>query len=212
MKWLILLAVIGLIFVLISCIRIGGQMVYEEKNLQIRIKIGRIWYQFFPQEKKKKSSSKSSRKRERKGATEKEAEKGSVSIWERKDQILQVLPLICEAAGRLKRKIRIDDLTLDLLWSAPDPAACGIGFGTVNAVTGMIWPLFEQNFNVKSYRVRTGVDFDRGRPELYFKLLVTLTIGQAIALGAGVLIQLAKIQKNHPDSKRETIIKKKEAV
>lgn len=211
MKWLIFPAVIVLIFVLILFVRIGVQVTYGAKRLQVRMKLGRIWYQLYPRN-RKKSHFKSSPQKAGKGAGDGTAKEKSVDFWEKKDQIIQMLSLICETAGRLTRKIRIDELKMDLLWSAPDPAACGIGFGTVNALTGMMWPVFEQNFNVRTYRIRTDVDFDQGRPELHLKLLATLTIGQAIALGAGVLLPLMKRQKDHPDSKQEIIMKQKEAV
>lgn len=47
----------------------------------------------------------------------------------------------------------------------------------------MIWPLVEQNFNVKERRLRTRVDFDAERPSVYLYAAATLTAGQALALG-----------------------------
>ena len=66
--------------------------------------------------------------------------------------------------------------------AASDPASAALMFGGANAAVGMIWPLVEQNFNVKDRDIRTRVDFTAQRPEIALSAAATLTAAQAISL------------------------------
>lgn len=208
MKVLTILAAILLLLFLLSRMRVGSRVRYAEGRLLVRVRIGPGWFTVYPVKKKEKPP---------KAKAEKPAEgagkprKPAMAKGEAVSLVMDALPVVAEAAGRLKRKIRIDDLKLDLLWSAPEPAACGIGYGAANAAAGMIWPLFEQNFNVKSYRVRTGVDFDRGSPDIRIEAVITITQGQLLTLALGVLWKLFQIWRSHSAAILSTT-KQKEAV
>ena len=121
------------------------------------------------------------------------------------------MPLISQTAGQLKRKIRIDVVYLDVIVAALDPALAALSFGGINAAIGMLWPLVEQNFNVKGRRIRTAVDFDRHQPEVEFYTAATLTLWQALFLAGGTAIGLLK---EYSKEKREVsqATKQKEAI
>lgn len=203
----ILIAVLLVLF-LLSKIRVGGQVRYTGGSLLVRARFGPGWLTVYPVKKKEKLEK---AKVEKSAKTAKKPGKPPMKKRDVFGFVMDVLPVVAEAAGMLKRKIRIDDLKLDLLWSAPDPAACGMGYGAANAAAGMIWPLFEQNFNVKSYRIRTGVNFDRGSPDIQIEALVTMTMGQLLTLALGVLWKLFRIWRSHSVVVIDTT-KKKEAV
>ena len=123
------------------------------------------------------------------------------------------LPLIAAAAGRFRRKLRIDVFQLEVTAAAPDPAAAALCFGGVNAFIGMIWPLVEQNFNVKERRLRTRVDFDAEQPSVYLYAAATLTAGQALALGLRLTTRfLAEFSKYRAEAGSPATSKQKEAV
>ena len=96
---------------------------------------------------------------------------------------MKLLPVVGQACGALKRKIRVDDLELELIWGGSDPAAIALGFGQANAALGMIWPIFDHNFKVKRHNFRIGLDYDRREPAVEVQAAVTLTVGQIFALG-----------------------------
>ncbi len=203
----ILLAVLLVLF-LLSRIRVGGQVRYAGGALLVRVGLGPGWMTVYPVKRKEKQGEE---KTEKSGKAAKKPEKAPMEKRDLCGMVMDALPVLAEAAGALKRKIRIDDLKLDLVWSAPEPAACGIGYGAANAAAGMIWPLFEQNFNVKSYRIRTGIDFDRGSPDIRIEALISITVGQILALALGVLGKLFKIWRSHSAAILSTT-KQKEAV
>ena len=127
--------------------------------------------------------------------------------------VKRFLPLIAEAAGRFRRKLRIDVFQLEVTAAAPDPAAAALCFGGANAFIGMIWPLVEQNFNVKERRLRTRVDFDAERPSVYLYAAATLTAGQALALGLRLTTRfLAEFSKYRAEAGSPATSKQKEAV
>ena len=127
--------------------------------------------------------------------------------------VRRFLPLIAEAAGRFRRKLRIDVFQLEVTAAAPDPAAAALCFGGANAFIGMIWPLVEQNFNVKERRLRTRVDFDAERPSVYLYAAATLTAGQALALGLRLTTRfLAEFSKYRAEAGSPATSKQKEAV
>ena len=97
-------------------------------------------------------------------------------------RLMELLPAAAEAAGALKRKIRIDDLKLDLIWGGTDAAAIALGYGKANAAVGMIWPLFDHNFKVKRHEFRIALDYERREPGAELEAAVTMTLGQITAL------------------------------
>ena len=107
--------------------------------------------------------------------------------------VKKFLPLIAEAAGRMKRKIRIDVLRLDLTVAAADPAAAAMAFGGANAFLGMIWPLIEQNFNVQQRCIRTRVDFQAQRPTVVLFAQLTLSIGTALHMGIRLTVRFLRL-------------------
>lgn len=178
-----------LALILLSFVRVGAWAEYSESGLLVRLKLGIISIQVFPVKKEKQAAKKKSQKPalDRK---EKSKRGGSFEL------IKECLPLIAEAAGELKRKISIDELQMDLLWSLPDPASCAVGFGGVNAAVGMIWPLIEQNFQVRKHRIRTAVDFDIGKPTVYLLAQMTMRVGQLLSFSLRLAIRFFKIYQD----------------
>ncbi len=188
---------------LLSLIRVGVWTEYSETGLLVRLKLGVIFIQVFPmkkkKEKKKKQPSPEEQKKPKKG--------GSFELVKR------CLPLVADAASELKQKISIDEFRMDLLWSLPDPASCAVGFGGVNAAVGMIWPLIEQNFRVKNHRIRTAIDFDRGKSTVYLLAQMTMSVGQLVSFALRLGIRFFRIYQDvNQTQKSDQTTKQKEAV
>ena len=98
-------------------------------------------------------------------------------------RLMKLLPTVAEAAGALKRKIRIDRLSLSLVWGGEDAAAVALGYGRANALLGMIWPLLDNNFKVKDCDFRVDLDYGKTRPEITLDAALTMTVGQLLAFG-----------------------------
>lgn len=191
MTGLIVMGCILLALLLIGQLRVGASVAYSENGLFLKIKAGPFRIQILPaKEKEKERPPKKSKKHPaEEGAKPKPqgSKKNTLSL------ALRFLPLLAEAAGRFRRKIRIDRLNLYVIWGAPDPAAAAKGFGAGNAALGMLWPLFEHNFRVKEHDLRLDVDFTRTSPTLTADVQATLTIGQCLTLALRLGVKALKI-------------------
>lgn len=191
MTGLIVGGCILLALLLLGQLRVGAAAAYSDSGLFLQIKVGPVRVQLLPPKRKE-------RKKERppKPAKKHPAEEGAKPQAKKKNTLslaLRFLPLLAEAAGRFKRKIRIDRLMLHVIWGASDPAAAAKGFGAGNAAMGMLWPLFEHNFKVKKHDLRVDVDFEQKSPTLTADAQATLTVGQCLVLAVRLGIKALKI-------------------
>lgn len=200
------LGIIILALLLISLIRVGGTAEYSETGVLVRARLGLIRFTIYPRKKKtKKKSAKETKPEKEPSAPEEEPPAKAGGLF---STVKEFLPLVADAAGQFKRKIRVDRLYLDFTAAASDPAAAALAFGGANAALGMIWPVFENNFNIQDRRIRTAVDFNRREPVIYVFASFSLTVGQAVVLGLRLAIRFLKILSHIKAQKK----KQKEAV
>lgn len=181
MTFWIVLGCILLALWLLGRIRVGAAVAYSEAGLYLNIKAGPVHIQLLPAnaDKKEKKPQKSN---EPETGEQREPVKSKRNVKDTVSMALRFLPLVGEAAGRFKRKIRIDRLKLHVIWGAEDPAAAARGYGAGNAAIGILWPVVEHNFKVKEHDLRVDVDFERKKPEFIADAQATLTIGQCFGL------------------------------
>lgn len=187
------LGIVLLLLLALSLVRVGAIVEYGAQGLSVRLRAGPLRFRVFPVKPRKKKEKKAAKPKKKKSEkpqaepAEPAGAGGSMALVKR------FLPVVAQAAGALKRKIRIDRLYLDVTAAAPDPAAAALAFGGCNALVGMIWPLLEHNFTVKDRRIRTAVDFQRTSPAVYVWASVSLRVGQAVHFSVGLLIRLLRI-------------------
>lgn len=199
------LAVILLILFLLGLIRVGGGGEYSAQGLTAWLKLGPFQIKVFPlkkkkEKKKKPSKAKKAQPKPQKPTEEKPKQGGTLA------RVREFLPLICEAAGALKRRIRIDKLYLDYtLPGKEDAAAAAMSFGYSNAAVGMILPLFEQNFDVKERRVRTAVDFNADSPKIYVYAVISARLGQLVSFALRFGWKFLMVYQKTKNPKKEAI-------
>lgn len=193
MRALIIIGCIVLLLFLIGQIRVGASVAYSESGLFVKIKAGPVCIQILPMKKDKKAKEKKTKQPQKQLAKEKEDAAPQRKIKDTLALAMRFLPLLGEAAGRLKRKICIDRLFLHVIWGAADPASAAMGFGAGNAAIGILWPILEHNFKVKTHDLRVDVDFERAKPAFNADAQVTLTIGQVLTLGVVLGFKALKI-------------------
>lgn len=205
MTFLKVLLIILLALWLLSLIRIGGRVRFGQEGLFVTALAGPLRIRLLPAKekpKKKPKKEKKPKKPKKKPKEEKPRPEGQSGTLFR---LMQLLPVAAQAAGRLKRKIRIDDLELDLIWGGADAAAAALGYGRANAALGMIWPLLDNNFKVKRHAFQVEMDYGRTAPGVELTAAVTITIGQVMALGVhyGVKALVVWIRSGRPAVKRQ---------
>ncbi len=170
-----------LVLLLLGQVRLGGEAEYASAGLFVKVRFGWLRLQVFPlkrEKKKKPPKPKKEKPPEQKDGGEAKSQRGG-SL----ELIKRMLPLACEAAGELKRKIRIDRLYLDLTVASADAAGTAMAYGYANMTLGMLWPMIEQNFEVKDPRLHTGVDFTAQSPTVYLSAAFSARLGQLVSFG-----------------------------
>lgn len=206
MKTFVIMAGILLLFWLIGLIRIGGLAEYSEDGITVRLRIGRFWRTVYPAEPKPAKQEKRKEKKEKPKTSANDGKKkgGTVKL------LLKLLPVAVELAGKLLRKIRIDLLTIHLIWADRDPAKTATGYGAAHAAVGMIYPIFDHNFRIKDRDIRIDADFTESEPYVYIEAALTLTLGQLLSLLIRYGIRALRVWMEHNPKQNDTE-KKKEA-
>lgn len=108
-----------------------------------------------------------------------------------------------EAAGKFRHALQIDDLTLELTWSEPDPADAahplwsGLGCGGGPAgLCGMA------NFVLKHRQVALYLDYELEKPRLYVRAGLSLTVAQLMGIGLPLGVAALKTLWNHRKQKK----------
>lgn len=204
--WIVLGAIVA-VLVLISLIRVGGTVEYSRSGTLVHLRAGPLRIQVYPPKPKKKSGEKKPKRAKKKNPKPQKEEQPEPKPGGQLDTLKAMLPLVADAAGQLRRKVRVDKLLLDVTAAAPDPAMAALSFGGVNAAIGMIWPLLENNFNIGDRRIRIKVDFNLTEPEAYLYASISLRVGQAVALALRLGIRFLKLWsgRNQEQTKKEAV-------
>lgn len=175
--WIILLVILVVVALLLQ-LRLGGIAHYGADGLIVRVLAGPFRVQLFPRSEEKTTDGKSKKKaaiiQKDKKETQEHGKAGSVG------RLLDLLPVVKEAVGELKRRIRIDDLALSVIWGGNDPASVAMGYGGAYAIIGMIYPVLENNFKIKHSDFQVEADYGRAEPEVSIDATFTMTAGQLI--------------------------------
>lgn len=183
--------IILLVFWLIGLIRLKGFVEYSEEGVLAQLRV--LWFRItlFPakprQDKPGKEPKPKKPKKPQKPKKPKEKPKDDRPLGEKVGGLWSLfrdaVPLVTGAAGKLLRKLRIDELTLRLTWAADDPADAALGFGAGQAALGTVLPLLDRAFNIRKRDIGVAVDFAREEPVIYARALLSFSIGQLVGFG-----------------------------
>ena len=196
MTALLVMGIIVLILLGISMVRVGASADYSDGGLTARVRVGPLGIPVYPPKKKPEA------KEARPPRTEKPAArppaKQPAPLGEKLSLVRRIIPVACRAAGRLKRKVRIDRLEVKLITAGGADAARGaIQFGQAAAALANLKVLLENSFQMKEYRFYTNVDFSRTEPEVCLRGAVSMTVGQCAALGVRTGAELLRVYLRH---------------
>ena len=113
----------------------------------------------------------------------------SFSLEEIWDAVRTLAPPLKRALGRTRRGIRIAPLRLSLaLGGQEDPASAAKLYGELNAAVWAGMPVLEQLLDIPDPRIHTEVDFNAEKTRTEGTLGITIRIGTALAVGAGIAV------------------------
>ena len=193
MSWWLILLCILLALVLLNLIPLGARVRYGAGGLEVAVLAGPAKIRIFPMKEGAGKKKKKTKKTPKKKAPTKQAPRQAGAGKDKPGtvaRVMDLLPVVAQAAGALRRKILIRHLKLKVVWAAADPAAAAMGYGRAHALIGLLWPLFAHNFRVREHDFQVEVDYERTQPELSMDLALTITVGQLLAFALHYGIKL----------------------
>lgn len=166
--------VVLLVLLAVGLIRIGVQVEYSEQGLTVWVRAGVFHIPVFPAKRKKAKETKPKAAKKTRPDTPKKG--GRLKL------ALDFIPVILDTVRRFFRKLRVDQLEMNLVVWAPDPGDAAMRYGEANALLGSVWQPVLQVFRVKQAHAHVDVDFDAKESVLYIFASLSLTIAQALAL------------------------------
>ena len=173
MAWLIAIGIL----VLIAILPVGVRLVYQKEGAVCSLLFGWIKIRLFPKEKKVKEHKKTKKSKKKSSAPkEKKQESGS---WK---DFIPLVKIGIEFLGKLRRKIRVKYLELNLVMAGEDPCDLALNYGRAWAGVGNVMPLLEQVFVIKKRNIQVQCDFTADETKVTARLDVTITVGRAVCL------------------------------
>lgn len=197
MIWIVLGCVV-LALALLLLVPVRAKASYSQEGVRLALALGPITVPVVPRpakrpkKKKKQPKSQQTTSQPEKGEGQKLLETLlAPGSWKK---FRRYLPLICEAAGELRRKIIVRKLKMHLIWAGKDPASAAIGYGMINGVIGGIWTLIDGNFRVKDHKFVVDLDYDKKEPQVSAQAELSLTVGQCLSFALRYIKKLAAIK------------------
>lgn len=195
--WWMTLLVIFAVLVLIGCIPVGVDARYNAEGVFLAAKLGPFRLQLLPQKPKKKPKKRKQQKKQAEKApakAETQEKKPNPLLSGGVDGLMQLLDLAFDTLGDLRRKLRVNELTLRvLIGGADDPAKAAMGYGRAWAAIGVITPALERLFVIKKRDIQPALDYTISNTQVDAQLVTTITIGRSLALALRAGIRFLKI-------------------
>lgn len=225
MTALIVILIILLLIVVLLQIRVGAVVEYSEEGFEASAKVAGKKIRIFPRPKKTRSQKEKAekKKQKKKEKKQKKAEKKKKKKKPKKEEapkkkggmvelVIQLIPIIGSALGALKKRIRIDPLTVHFTAGCEDAADTALLYGSSSGVAGVVVALMEENFDVREREVTIDMDFLAGHSTIYIRAGVSIKIGQVLylAIRYGVACLKVYLKKNKKDKQNSNQKKKTE--
>jgi len=194
--WWMTLLVIAAVFVLIGCIPVGVDARYGADGVSLAAKVGLFRLQLLPQkpEKKKKKPVKKQQPAAKPAEKQPAEKKKNPLLSGGLDGLMQLLGLALDTLGELRRKLRVNELTLRVtVPGGGDPAKAAMSYGRAWAAIGALTPAMERLFVIKKRDIRPALDYTISNTQVDAHLVTTITIGRSLALVLRVGIRFLKI-------------------
>lgn len=173
MGWLIAAAVLTAL----ALLPLGIDGIYSQTGVSVYIQIGFIRFLVFPgkpREKKQPKQKKAPAVKQQPAVKEKKG--GSLTDF------LPLLKIAWNFLGDLRRKLRLNHLTMHLTMAADDPCDLAINYGKAWAAVGNLLPQLEQLFVIKKKDIQVACDFTTNQTTVYARLKLTITLGRLLVL------------------------------
>ncbi len=195
--WWMTLLVILAVLVLIGCIPVGVDARYSADGVFLAARLGPFRLQLLPQKPKKKPKKRKPQQKQPEKTPAKagpQEKKPNPLLSGGMDGLMQLLDLAFDTLGDLRRKLRVNELTLYVrIGGADDPAKAAVGYGRAWAAIGALTPSLERLFVIKKRDIRPALDYTISNTQIDAHLVTTITIGRSLTLALRAGIRFLKI-------------------
>ena len=190
--WWMTVLVILAVLVLIGCIPVGVDAAYGEGGVLLSVKIGFFRLQILPAKPQKPKKPKKPKQQKPAAssapsaapdAPAEPAAKKKLALPGGLNGILRLVNLALSTLGDLRRKLRVEELTLHVTFAGDDPADAALHYGQAWAAVGALMPALDRLFVIKKRDISPILDYNREQMSVDAHLILTITIGRALALG-----------------------------
>lgn len=195
MGWLIFFAIL----VLLACLPLGAGLRYDEQGFAAVLLLGHVRIRLYPvpqwldrllHRPKKEKPPKEPKNTAPPPSREAPAEpKKTGGDWKR------FLPLVrtgLDFLGDLRRKLRVNNLTLHITLAGDDPADLAVSYGRAWAALGNLMPQLSRAFVIKKRDIQVACDFAQDKTRVVFAMDLTITLGRLLSLAVGYGIRIVK--------------------
>ncbi len=188
--WIAAILVLLAVFLILLRLRLTGE--YGEAGGSLTVALGAVPVFRLPRPKGEKQEKKEKKPRPKKKKEDnKEKTKGGSIPGFR-----QLMPIISDALGKLKRRLSIDEMTLWYQSAAEDPASAALAFGGASAAAGALARPMQDMFRIKDLDIRTAVSFTETKPTVFARIRMSISVGALIWIGLRAYLKLRRAGKN----------------
>ena len=181
--FLLVVSVIAIIAVLVGLMRVRVHFVYGENGAKVFLNVLFLKFGIYPNAKRKvRTVSKQDK-------VSKDKKGGDFS------KILDLLKLAKELSSRLRQKLYVDNLILDITTASSDPFKTAMFFGGSGAAVGVMLAILENLFIIKEKKISVNADFSAQKTVAYMDLKLSLTVAQLLSLAFHAVYKYIKLQK-----------------
>lgn len=194
MGWLIALGVL----ILIALMPIGISVSYDSEGPGAIVYVGPIRFAVFPVEKKEK---KAKEKKAKQKASGKSTSKTSVKKKKggKIEDFLPLVDLVLDFLATFGQKLRVKNLSLNLILAGGDPSDLAVNYGRGWAALGNLIPLLERAFVIKKRDLEVQCDFLSESTTIIAQVDISITVGRIFSLlavrGIPIIREVLKIMK-----------------
>ncbi len=188
--WIAAILVLLILLLFLLRLRLTGE--YSEAGAGLTVALGSIPVFRLPRpagvgqaKEKKKPKAKKKKKEE-----DKEKPKGGGIPGYR-----QLMPIISNALGKLKRRLSIDEMTLWYQSAAEDPASAALAFGGASAAAGALARPMQEMFRIRDLDIRTAVSFTETKPTVFARIKLSVSAGALLWIGLRAYVKLRRAGK-----------------
>ncbi len=174
-RWIIL-AAFGVLLLLVCVLPLRVAVGYDQGDSWLKLWLGPKWFVLYPRPAPKREKSKKPKEKE---SLDK---KGKLTLGELLALAWDLLPPFKKAAGRFRRAVRIDELSVYLDWGEEDPADAAIHYGWACGVAEALLAFLQANFAIKSHQVHLDLNYQLEKPCFTIRAVLSLTAAQLLRI------------------------------